>query len=194
MLPGRLTRWKGQTVLIDALARMARRDAVGVLVGAEQGHDRYSRGLLEQAARLGVAVRMVGHCEDMPAALMLADVVVNASTKPEAFGRVVIEAQAMGRPVIATDHGGAVETVEHGDTGWRVPSGDAGALAASLDHVLSLSPERLEAFGARARASVRANYTVARMQAATLDVYREVLEQHAEAQARAQPAPQVAVA
>jgi len=117
----------------------------------------------------------VGDCDDMPAALLLADAVVNASTKPEAFGRVVIEAQAMARPVIATDHGGAVETVEHGDTGWRVPPGDADALAAALDHVLASTPERMAALGARARASVCASYTVAKMQAATLDVYREVL-------------------
>ncbi len=102
-----------------------------VLVGADQGRHRYSAELVAQAERLGVAerVRLVGHCDDMPAALMLADVVVNASTEPEAFGRVVIEAQAMARPVIATDHGGAVETVEHGVTGWRVPPGDADALA-----------------------------------------------------------------
>jgi glycosyltransferase involved in cell wall biosynthesis len=179
VLPGRLTRWKGQEVLIAALARMARRDAVGVLVGAEQGRARYTRGLREQAARLGVDVRLVGDCDDMPAALLLADAVVNASTDPEAFGRVVIEAQAMARPVIATDHGGAVETVEHGDTGWRVPPGDADALAIALDHVLASSPERLAALGARARASVRANYTVDQMQDATLDVYRDVLERAA---------------
>jgi glycosyltransferase involved in cell wall biosynthesis len=177
MLPGRLTRWKGQEVLIAALGRMARRDAVGVLVGAEQGRSRYARALARLAAELGVDLRIVGDCDDMPAALLLADAVVNASTKPEAFGRVVIEAQAMARPVIATDHGGAVETVEHGDTGWRIPPADPDALAAALDHVLAMSEERLSALGARARASVRANYTVARMQAATLDVYREVLVQ-----------------
>ena len=179
MLPGRLTRWKGQEVLIEALARMSRRDVVGVFVGAEQGRTRYARSLLALAAERGVSIRLVGDCEDMPAALVLADVVVNASTKPEGFGRVVIEAQAMGRPVIATDPGGAVETVEHGSTGWRVPPRDPGSLAAFLDHVLACSPERLAALGARARASVQAHYTVANMQAATLDVYREVLEEHA---------------
>jgi len=85
--------------------------------------------------------------------------------------------------VVATDHGGAVETVEHGDTGWRVPPGDADALAAALNHVLASSAERLESLGARARASVQANYTVEKMQDATLDVYREVLGMHAEAKA-----------
>ena len=175
MLPGRLTRWKGQEVLIDALARSARRDVVGVLVGAAQGRNRYARALERKAADLGVDVRLVGDCADMPAALLLADVVVSASVKPEAFGRVVIEAQAMARPVIATDHGGSAETVEHGGTGWRVPPGDAVALAAAIDHVLAMPPERAAAMGARARGSVLAHYTTARMQAATLDVYREVL-------------------
>jgi glycosyltransferase involved in cell wall biosynthesis len=177
MLPGRLTGWKGQSVLIDALARMARKDAVGVLVGAAQGRHRYVRDLQEQAARLGVDVRVVGDCTDMPAALLLANVVVSASTRPEAFGRVVIEAQAMARPIIASDHGGAVETVEHGATGWRVRPGDADALASALDHVLAMSAQRRAVMGARSRAAVRAHYTVAAMQEATLNVYREVLGQ-----------------
>ena len=113
-------------MLIEALARMSRRDVCGVLVGSDQGRQRYTARLIRQAEALGVAdrLRLAGECDDMPAALMLADVVVHASTQPEAFGRVVIEAQAMGRPVIASDLGGPVETVEHGVTGWRVPPGD----------------------------------------------------------------------
>ncbi len=177
MLPGRLTRWKGQAVLIEALARMRHRDAVAVLVGADQGRTRYAAELAALAERLGVSerLRIVGHCEDMPAALSLSDVVVNASTDPEAFGRVVIEAQAMARPVVATDHGGAVETIVHGETGWRVPPGDADALAAALDHALELSQQERVALGARARASVLASYTVEAMQMKTIEVYREVL-------------------
>ena len=101
---------------------------------------------------------------------------MNASTEPEGFGRVVIEAQAMGRPVIGTDHGGAAETIEHGVTGWRVPPGDAAALAAALDAVLALPLAARLALGARARASVQAHFTVQAMQAATLDVYRAVLD------------------
>jgi glycosyltransferase involved in cell wall biosynthesis len=110
----------------------------------------------------------------MPAALMLADVVVHASTRPEAFGRVVIEAQAMGRPVIASDLGGPIETVEHGITGWRVPPGDAGALAGAIEAALALSEEARTALGRRAREAVLRRCTVAAMQAATLEVYREV--------------------
>ncbi len=177
MLPGRLTRWKGQAVLIEALALMTHRQACVVLVGADQGRHKYAAELVALAERLGVAerVRLVGHCEDMPAALMLSDVVVNASTAPEGFGRVVIEAQAMGRPVVGTDHGGAAETIEHGVTGWRVPPGDAAALAACLDGILSQSGEERAAMGQRARAAVQAHYTTAMMQAATIEVYRDVL-------------------
>jgi glycosyltransferase involved in cell wall biosynthesis len=177
VLPGRLTRWKGQAVLIEALARMRHQGAVAVLVGADQGRARYAAELAALAERLGVGdrLRIVGDCEDMPAALSLSDVVVNASTDPEAFGRVVIEAQAMARPVVATDHGGAVETVAHGETGWRVPPGDADALATALDHALGLSQEERAALGARARASVLASYTVEAMQMKTIEVYREVL-------------------
>ena len=177
MLPARLTRWKGAAVLIDAVARLARTDACCVLVGATQGRERFAGQLQARAQSLGVAgrLRLVGHCDDMPAALALADVVVSASLEPEGFGRAVIEAQAMGCPVIATDHGGAAETVEHGVTGWRVPPGDAGALAAALDHALAMQPGDRGAMGTRARASVLAHYTTAAMQAATLDVYCELL-------------------
>ncbi len=120
-------------------------------------------------------MRLVGHCDDMPAALMLADVVVNPSIEPEPFGRTVIEAQAMGRPVVVSDAGGTAETVEHGVTGWRVRPSDPGALAATLDAILRLDPAERAALGARARDSVCAHYTTAAMQQATLEVYRELL-------------------
>jgi glycosyltransferase involved in cell wall biosynthesis len=118
---------------------------------------------------------MVGRCDDMPAAFMLADVVVHASTEPEAFGRVVIEAQAMGRPVLASDLGGPRETIETGVTGWLLPPGDAAILAEGIAYVLALPEAERLALGARARAAVMENYTTAAMQAATLDVYRELL-------------------
>lgn len=177
LLPGRLTSWKGQSVLIEALARMSRRDVCGVLVGSDQGRQRYTARLIRQAETLGVAdrLRLAGECDDMPAALMLADVVVHASTRPEAFGRVVIEAQAMGRPVIASDLGGPVETVEHGVTGWRVPPGDPAALAAAIEAALEFPVEQREALGHRGRAAVLRRCTVAEMQRATLDVYQQVM-------------------
>jgi glycosyltransferase involved in cell wall biosynthesis len=172
MLPGRLTRWKGQTVLLDAMARLPG-DALALLVG-EGG----LRGELEArigALGLGERVRLCGHAEDMPAALLLADVVVHASTDPEAFGRTVIEAQAMARPVVASDLGAPRETVEEGVTGWRVRPGDPEALAAAIRRALALPPAERAAMGERARAAVLARYTTRAMQDATLAVYRELL-------------------
>lgn len=176
MLPGRLTRWKGQEVLLQAMARIARQDAVCVLVGSDQGRRRYSAALLDQARRLGIAerLRFAGQCDDMPAALALADAVVHASIDAEPFGRVVIEAQAMRRPVIATDLGGPVETIAEGETGWRVPPARPDALAAVLDHVLGLPSNECAALGERARAAVLAGYTTRAMQDATLAVYAEL--------------------
>jgi glycosyltransferase involved in cell wall biosynthesis len=177
LMPGRLTSWKGQGVLIEALAHLNRPDVCIVLVGSDQGRRHYSTGLIRRARELGVEdrLRLAGQCDDMPAALMLADIVVHASIEPEAFGRVVIEAQAMGRPVIASDLGAPVETVDPGVTGWRVPAGDAPALAAAIGQVLALPAQRRAQVGEQARAAVLAGYTVGAMQAATLDVYREVM-------------------
>jgi glycosyltransferase involved in cell wall biosynthesis len=177
LLPGRLTRWKGQEVLIEALARLSRRDVCGVLVGSDQGRRGYTARLVSRAETLCVAdrLRIAGECDDMPAAMMLGDVVVHASTEPEAFGRVVIEAQAMGRPVIASDLGGPVETVEPGVTGWRVPPGDPGRLAAAIEAALALPDDEREALGRRARSAVLDRCTVAEMQRATLEVYRQVM-------------------
>ncbi len=177
MLPGRLTRWKGQTVLIDAMARLGRRDVQAVLVGADQGRTAYRAELEASIGRLGLdgIVRIVDHCTDMPAAYMLADVVVSASTDPEAFGRVVAEAGAMGRPVIVSGHGGAREIVLDGRTGWLTPPADSSALAEALAHALGLSLESRRELAAAAIAHVRARYTKAEMCAATIAVYSEVL-------------------
>jgi glycosyltransferase involved in cell wall biosynthesis len=177
MLPGRITRWKGQAVLVEAMARL-RGEAIALLVGGSEGRAGFRAELEALIAARGLAgrVRLVGPCDDMAAALLLCDVAVNASTDPEAFGRTVIEAQAMGRPVIAADHGAARETVAEGETGWRVPPGDPAALAAALAGALALPAEARAAMGARARrAVVEGGYTTEAMQRATLAVYRELL-------------------
>lgn len=178
MLPGRLTRWKGQTVFIEAVRRLGRRDIRCLLVGGHQGRTEYRQELenLVNERDLGGIVRIVDHCDDMPAAYMLTDVVVSASTDPEAFGRVVVEAQALGRPVVASDHGGARETVIEGETGWLYPPGDVEALTAALDRVLRLSQETRAALAAKAIRNVRENFSLATMCAKTLDVYNEILQ------------------
>jgi glycosyltransferase involved in cell wall biosynthesis len=175
-------------VLIEAMALLGRGDVRCVLVGS--GDARYRRELEAAAARLGLgaAVEIVDECRDMPAAYMLADVVVSASTSPEGFGRVIVEAQAMGRPVIATNHGGACETVVPGSTGWLVPPGDARALADAIAEALRLTPEQRIAHAAHAIDHVRRNFDTAMMAARTLDVYEEVLFPAATAKRAAQAA------
>jgi glycosyltransferase involved in cell wall biosynthesis len=173
LLPGRLTRWKGGLVAIEALARLGR-PALLVLAGDAQGREGFVRELRARAAELGVAtwLRLPGHVTDMPAALLAADLVLHTSIEPEAFGRVVTEAQAMARPIIAADAGAPVETVEEGVSGWRVPPGDTPALAAAIARVLAMPEEARRRVGEAARAGVP---TLAAMQRATLDVYRELL-------------------
>ena len=177
LLPGRLTRWKGQHVMIEALARLERDGMRCLLVGDDQGRERYRRELQDDIDRRRVTdtVHLFGHCQDMPAAYMLADVVVSTSVEAEAFGRVIAEAQAMGRPVIATDHGAARETVIDGETGWLVPPGDAGALAAAIRAALALDVEARERLASVAIANVRANFSRELMCRRTLEVYRELV-------------------
>lgn len=179
MLPGRLTRWKGQTVFLEALGLL--RDRVGkdafcaVLIGDDQGRRGYRRELDAIVACLGLEllVRFADHIDDMPAAMMCADVVVSASTDPEAFGRVLPEAEAMGRPVVGTDHGGARNTVIPGKTGWLVPPGDAGALADAIAEALTLSPDARRRMGRRGMAHARQNFSVEAMCTKILAVYDE---------------------
>ena len=178
MLPGRLTRWKGQTVFIEAVAKLERRDIRCLIVGGDQGRQDYRRELeaMVEKQNLGEIVRIVDHCADMPAAYMLSDAVVSASTDPEAFGRVMIEAQALGRPVIASDHGGARETVLPDKTGWLVPPGDVDALSAALTKVLALDEAARGRLSDAAITNVAENFSKQKMCAKTLDVYNEVLQ------------------
>ncbi|MCR6629371.1 MAG: glycosyltransferase family 4 protein [Magnetospirillum sp.] len=177
MLPGRLTRWKGQEVLIHALAELGRSDVRCLLVGSDQGRTGYRQELMDLIRRLGLTavVHIVDECNDMPAAYMLTDVAVSASTDPEAFGRVVVEAQAMGRPVIAADHGAPRETILPGRTGWLVTPGDPSSLAHALDRFLKLSAEERGDMAQLAQTFVRANFTKEAMCARTLAVYEEIL-------------------
>ena len=176
MLPARLTRWKGGLDLIGAIAALGRRDLCCILVGADQHHG-FRRELEAAIARSGLAglFRIVEHCADMPAAYMLADVVVSASTDPEGFGRVIVEAQAMGRPVVATDHGGARETIRPGETGWLVPPRDPSALAAAIGAALACDAAERSVLARRARAHIAAQFTTRAMCARTIAVYEELL-------------------
>jgi glycosyltransferase involved in cell wall biosynthesis len=176
MLPGRLTRWKGGLDFIAAIAALRRQDICCVLVGAEQrrGFRRELQASVEQNG-LASLFRIVDECRDMPAAYMLADVVVSASSDPEGFGRVIVEAQAMGRPVVATAHGGSCETIEPGLTGWLVPPRDPAGLARAIGEALSLGVNERERFARRTIAHVASRFTHEAMCARTIEVYEELL-------------------
>jgi glycosyltransferase involved in cell wall biosynthesis len=110
---------------------------------------------------------------------MLSDVVISASTDPEAFGRVAIEAQAMGRPIIASDHGGARETVIENVTGWLVQPGDSAALAQAINKAISLNEQKRAVLARKATDNIRDNFSAETMCRKTLDVYDEVLSDRA---------------
>jgi glycosyltransferase involved in cell wall biosynthesis len=182
MLPGRLTSWKGHMLLIDALAELKRR-AGGALnirclmIGQDQGRTAYRAAILAHAKLRGVdgIVHIIEDCNDLPAAYMASDVVVSASTRPEAFGRVVAEAQAMGRPVVAPQHGAAPEIVINGVTGWLFQPGDINGLATALETALSLDQEGRVRLAEAAIERARRLFDKADMCMKTLAVYDEIL-------------------
>jgi len=175
MLPGRLSRWKGHLVLIEAMVHLNRPAVQCLLVGA--GSAGYRKAISDAISRSRAPgnFRILDNCNDMAAAYKLADVVISPATEPEGFGRVIVEAQAMGRPVIATGHGGAIETVIDKETGWLVPPGDAEALAKAIARALDLSPEERRAMAARAIEHIRKDFTSDTMAAHTIAVYEELL-------------------
>jgi len=179
MLPGRLTRWKGHHVLIEAMAQLNQPDLFCVMIGSDQGREEY-RAELETAIEeknLSGQIRIINHCTEMPAAYMLSTVVVSASTDPEGFGRIPIEAQAMGRPIVATDHGGAQETIIRGQTGWLTPPHDADALCAAIKEALSLNENEKSILAQNAMAHIAHNFTKEKMAHDTLSVYAELIEE-----------------
>ena len=180
LLAGRLTRWKGQSLAIQALAELKARGVDGfllILAGDSQGRANYqaeleaavrTHGLLEQ-------VRIAGHCTDMPAAYALSDLAIAPSLDPEAFGRTAVEPQAMGVPVIAADHGATRETVVPGETGWLAAPGDASAWADALRAAITLGPDGRRRMGETAAIRARALYSVEAMCEATIQVYARVV-------------------
>jgi glycosyltransferase involved in cell wall biosynthesis len=180
LLPGRLTRLKGHLVLIEAAARAKARgrdDFLILMVGDDQGRDAYRTEVERAIADAGLEdqVRLLGHCVDMPAAYLAVDLVAVPSTVPETFGRTAVEAQALGRPVLASASGGLTETVLAGQTGWLAAAGDVDAWSAALEAALAAGPGTRAAMGAAGQARVRSLYSVQAMGASTLAAYVRAL-------------------
>lgn len=177
MLPGRLTRLKGHTAFIEALAKLEDDNFLALMVGSTEGREAYCEELrtLIRSRNLEGKVQIKGHCDDMAVALMLCDVVVSATTVPEGFGRVAVEAQAMGRPVVATAHGGSMETILDGETGWLIPVDDSDAIAAALNAAISMTSEQREAVATLSRQHVMDKFDIETMCSSTLKVYTDLL-------------------
>jgi glycosyltransferase involved in cell wall biosynthesis len=192
LLPGRLTPWKGHRIAIEAASLLsggkaerfpagARDDFRLIFAGDDQGRRDFAASLWRLVDALGLSemIRPVGHCDDMAAAYAACDVVLSPSTRPEAFGRVAVEAGAMARPVIGADHGGARETILDGDTGFLAPPGDAPALASAMAKMIALGPVGRRSMGEKARARVADKFSTAAMTAATLGAYDDLLRRTA---------------
>ena len=178
-LIGRLTNWKGQKLLIEALSKIKDMDFHCLLIGDDQGRTQYSEELHDMIEKYGMEDRytFIRHVSDVPAVMLVSDVVLSTSIEPEAFGRIAIEGQAMGRIVVASDIGGSKETVIDGVTGKLFKSGDADDLAKAIKWALSLSGDEREKIGANAIKNVKEHFTKQIMCDKTISVYEELINQ-----------------
>jgi len=176
LIPARITRLKGHDLLLRALDRLMQKQWILVCVGDYDTGSAYFQELsqLSDALNLSSRVKFVGHCDDMPAAMQAANLVISASTKPESFGRTMIEAQALERAVVAPAHGGSTEIVLHGDTGWLFAPGDAQSLAQTLEQALENRALSIQ-LGQRGRQRVLEHFTLSRMCDRTLGLYTELI-------------------
>jgi glycosyltransferase involved in cell wall biosynthesis len=180
--PARLTRWKGQLLLVDAIKLIERRRPGAlkvILAGDPQGRQGYVEEIVTaiEAAGLQEVVALVGHVRQMPTAFAASDVAVFPVIEPEAFGRGAVEAQAMGVPVIASNIGGYTETVVEGETGFLVPPGNAAALAVAIERLMDTGPGARVEMGRKGRERVRRLYSKAALQSATLALYQRLLSE-----------------
>ncbi|HEY0646430.1 glycosyltransferase family 4 protein [Phenylobacterium sp.] len=184
LLAGRLTRIKGHLTIVNAARRLAahgRRDFLILFAGDDQGRTGYAAELQAaiDASGLADSIKIVGHCDDMPAAYLLADLAILPTTVPESFGRAAVEPQAMGRPVIASNHGGVTETILDGVTGWLVAVDDAAAWADAIAAAIDLGPTKRQEMGEVGKKRARQLYSAEAMCAQTLAAYERVLEARA---------------
>lgn len=185
MLPGRLTSWKGHELLIEALSNLKKTGRLKselrcLMVGPASPGSTYRQRIESKllAAGLNGHVQIIEDCRDIVAAYMMTDVIVSASTRPEAFGRIVAEGQAMGRPVVAPSHGATPEILLPGVTGYLFTPGDAPSLAGALVQALGISPEDRDGLAQQARTHIVENFDRNMMTSATLAAYDEVMANH----------------
>ena len=176
LLPGRITRWKGHILLIEAIFKLQRSDIICLFVGDSQGRNKYYAELekILDKFKLKNNFRIIPNQSDMATIYKLADVVVSSSLDPEAFGRVIVEAQAMGRPTISANHGGGSEIIIDGLTGWLFKPGDADDLSDKINKALTLNKDNRDKLAINAIKRAKLNFNNETMCAKTLQVYAEL--------------------
>jgi len=185
LMPGRLTHWKGQEKFIESLNILIEdydfRNFKAIILGSDQGRTVYKKKLINLAARYNLhkKIEFINHCKEMPLAYSLADAVVSASIEPEAFGRVAVEAQAMGKPIIASDIGGSKETILNKKSGLLYKFDDPRELAKSLNTVIQLTQEELISMGNEGRKNITKKFDVETMCNSNLNEYKKLLKTNA---------------
>ncbi len=181
LMPGRLTNWKGQEKFIEALNILIQdynnSNFQAILLGSDQGRKVYKKKLINLVQRysLNKKVKFISHCKEMPLAYSISDVVVSASTEPEAFGRVAVEAQAMGKPIIASNLGGSKETILNKKSGFLYKHDDPRELAKILNAVIELDVDSLNLIGEEGRKNITKKFDVEAMCDSTLREYKKLL-------------------
>ena len=181
LMPGRLTAWKGQGKFIEALNILVEDYNItnfqAILLGSDQGRKVYSKKLYSLVERYSLTkkLKFINHCKEMPLAYSLADVVVSASIEPEAFGRVAVESQSMGKPIIASNIGGSKETILNRKSGYLYKHDDPRELAKNLNTVIQLNQEELKLMGNEGRKNVTKKFDVEAMCDSTLREYKKLL-------------------
>lgn len=179
LMPARFTAWKGHEFLIEALTKV-KNDFFCIMVGSDHGHRKFRKKIEQRIIKENLAgkVKIVGVCKDMPAAYAIAHLVVCSSVKPEAFGRIAIEAQAASKVLIATKIGGAFETVVDGETGFLVEVGDVEKFARLIDQALEMPKTEADRIGKAARKNIEENFSNKKMCDETIKLYKSLLHRH----------------
>lgn len=178
---GNIDTWKGQIVFARAMDRVMkhRGNVHGIVVGkTAKGAEAYERTIRTFLAENGMEerLRLLGYRSDIPQLLNAMDIFVHTSVEPEPFGRVILEAMAMRKPIVSISSGGPVELITHGDSGFLVPMGDHEAVAGAVEECLA-DMSMAEAMGEKAYQRIRDNFTLEHMVKGVERVYEEVFKE-----------------
>jgi glycosyltransferase involved in cell wall biosynthesis len=182
LLPGRLTRWKGQEIFLESLSvvkeEYKKENFHAIILGSDQGREVYSKklSLLVERYRLRKKVTFIENCKEMPLAYKLSNLVLSCSIEPEAFGRVAIETQAMSKPIVASDIGGSRETVLNGKTGLLYKYNNPRELAKTINKVMEMDKNSLDLMGEQGRKNVEKKFNVDQMCQTTFTEYKKLLK------------------